>query len=395
MWFRPGGSSSTGGEDRFRVSSFRSRIRGRKPSSSTTTATPTDTTATESSLKLLSNGAQKESSQQSLSSSDAATTTTMDTSTTSAGTGTESLSSSSLSTGGGHNDSIEIPHDNKVTAGGGGGSGDKSAAPVVVAVVPLEEEGDHELEEKRIKDQVILTGPKFKSNRIEKSSSRTRVVPLSSRKISAPPVMDSSGGPVNGGGGGAPTTVKKNPRSHSSLNLNSLLKYKSLLYTGSSAEKKLTPEDFDKMRKKSISEVAKAAQPNSDATSSVKLIRHEFIDEVDDANIAGEAAAAVVVTVSADISRRGAKMSLSDKVAAKLSDSKKKRSKSKTRKRRSCRRSSCNNSAVNIPTVIATKLEKEDKAEDEEEEEGNTHEEEEDDFVFSLGRWSFSDLRFK
>lgn len=210
---------------------------------------------------------------------------------------------------------------------------------------PEEEAEDEELEQKELKDRVILNDPKYKSNRIEKSSSRSRIVPLTSRKISAPPVMEVHGKGHSTTALNTSVPQKKNARSHSHLNLNSLLKYKSLLYAGSSPEKKLTTEDFEKMRKKSMSEVAKAAQPNSDTTNSVQLIRHEFIDEVDN----GERKVGPAISGSGGVS---VKMSLSDKVAAKLSESKKKRSKSKVRSRRGSRRSSCNNSAVNIPIVL-------------------------------------------
>lgn len=315
------------------MSSFRSRIRGRKPSSGVATAEP----------QTLAKGGKPREEE------------STDTSTTSAGT----------------NDSMEMPSDSRTV-------------------------GEVEEEQSEIKDQVILTDPKYKSNRIEKSSSRSRVVPLTSRKISAPPVME---GQSHGGSKGAPqsgTTAsvapKKNTRSHSHLNLNSLLKYKSLLYAGSNSggstgDKKLTSEDFDKMRKKSMSEVARAAQPNSDATNSVKLIRHEFIDEVDDASCdpeEGEESGAVT----------SVKMSLSDKVAAKLNESKKKRSKSKsTRKRRGSRRSSCNNSSVNIPLVLAMKLEQE--AKKAQEGEGNSFEDrvEDEQELLLLGGWFYNLLK--
>lgn len=280
----------------------------------------------------------------------------------------EEESTDTSTTSAGTNDSMEMPSDSRT-------------------VVEVEEE------QSEIKDQVILTDPKYKSNRIEKSSSRSRVVPLTSRKISAPPVME---GQSHGSSKGAPqsgTTAsaapKKNTRSHSHLNLNSLLKYKSLLYAGSNSgggDKKLTSEDFDKMRKKSMSEVARAAQPNSDATNSVKLIRHEFIDEVDDVSCDQEDEESGAVA--------SVKMSLSDKVAAKLNETKKKRSKSKsTRKRRGSRRSSCNNSSVNIPLVLAMKLEEE--AKKAQEGEGNSCEDrvEDEQELLLLGGWFYNLLK--
>lgn len=341
MWFRPGSSS---GEDRFRVSSFRSRIRGRKPSSSTGAA------ADQQQSPVKSNGGKQstttfhvdQENNNELSNEKSATAAVGDTSSTSAGT--DSINDSSL----------EIP-----PLADGGDDANRMIGECGAKTTDNEKEerdnvekcadvGEGDEWEEEIKDQVILTDPKYKANRIEKSSSRSKVV--NTRKISAPPVMEGQKATTAASGsGGAAAGPKKNVRSHSHLNLNSLLKYKCLLYA--SAEKKLTTEDFDKMRKKSLSEVAKAAQPNSDAANSVKLIRHEFIDEVDHANC--------------DSASRGrAKMSLSDKVAAKLTESKKKRSKSKARKRRGSRRSSvnsssCNSSAVNIPLVLADKLKEE------------------------------------
>lgn len=342
MWFRPGGSSSSasgGTDDRFRVSSFRSRIRGRKPSSAVAATNGTDKPVKSATGKQLMSKDGQSSAKSALD------TSTSSCSFSSAGTGTE-------------NDSMEMPSDGLIVNQVIRDSRAANSAVVVEHVEAVEEE-EAQLEQKEIKDQVILTDPKYKANRIEKSSSRSRVVPLTSRKISAPPVMmDANRAGTTGSDLGTSVIVmapKKNARSHSHLNLNSLLKYKSLLYAGTS-EKKLTSEDFDKMRKKSMSEVAKAAQPNSDATanSTVKLIRHEFIDEVDVTAKIG----------TGDKKRSAGKMSLSDKVAAKLNESKKKaaaaaassRSKSKTRKRRNSRRSSCNNSAVNIPTVLANKV---------------------------------------
>lgn len=333
MWFRPGSSS---GEDRFRVSSFRSRIRGRKPSSSTG--------ADQQQSPVKSNGGKQSTTtfhvdqENNNESIEVAAAAVGDTSATSAGTVTSSINDSST----------EIP---SLVDGTNQMIGDCCAKTEDGDnVKKCANIGEGEEWEEEIKDQVILTDPKYKSNRIERSSSRTKVV--NSRKISAPPVMEGQKATLTSAASGSAAAAggpKKNVRSHSHLNLNSLLKYKSLLYA--SAEKKLTTEDFDKMRKKSLSEVAKAAQPNSDTANSVKLIRHEFIDEVDHANC--------------DSASRGrAKMSLSDKVAAKLAESKKKRSKSKARKRRGSRRSSvnsssCNSSAVNIPLVLADKLKEE------------------------------------
>lgn len=99
------------------------------------------------------------------------------------------------------------------------------------------------------KDKLLLTDRKFKNNRVVKSSSKGKIADLekrdnlkglSSRKISAPPVLDTVE---------ATATVivppKKNVRSHSNLNLNALLRYRL-------SNKKLSHAEIDRMRRKSI-----------------------------------------------------------------------------------------------------------------------------------------------
>lgn len=330
MWFRPGSSSSGEDRDRFRVASFRSRIRGRKPSSE-----PAAVVASSSSA----NGKQ---------------TTTYDVN--GEGKPTQRSKSTDRLTSdheeGEGEDRLQIESE-KV------GDQQKDNLNQVIE----ERLSDNDEDKKSHKDHVILTDRKYKNNRIEKSSSRTKVhvVPVSGRKISAPPVLSDSqlnkgqgsSSSSAGASGSAASGLKKNGRSHSHLNLNSLLKYRSLLYT--SGEKKLTSEDFDKIRKKSLSEVAKTAQPNCEPASSVKLIRHEYLEEADEGKKCDKKG------------KEAHKVSLSERISATLNEStlkKKNRSKSKAKKlqqRRGSRRlsvnSSASNSAANIPVVLLQKLE--------------------------------------
>lgn len=103
------------------------------------------------------------------------------------------------------------------------------------------------------KAALLLTDRKFKNNRVVKSSSKGKIADIdsplksrnsSSRKISAPPVLDGGGG---GGKSTAPiaTAIKKHVRSHSNLNLNALLRYKL-------SNKKLSTADFERIRRKSL-----------------------------------------------------------------------------------------------------------------------------------------------
>lgn len=110
------------------------------------------------------------------------------------------------------------------------------------------------------KEKVLLNDRKFKSNRIMKSSSKSKMADLidktqynaktaqsssgSARKVSATTVpLDAPNNPPK----------QKNMRTNANLNLNALLRYKSFI---SGTTKKLTHEDFDRLRRKSLSETA-------------------------------------------------------------------------------------------------------------------------------------------
>lgn len=282
MWFRPG---QIGGDDRFRVSSFKSRIRGRKSASD-------------------------------------------------AGGSGSGMASKSL-------DSAEVKQIADIS--GEGGLEAKHEDLEKGTDSPPKSDADALDEMKAKENKVLLNDRKFKNNRIEKSSSRSKILvtPTTSRKISAPPAMETS--IANAAVG----QKKKNSRSHSNLNLNSLLKYKSLL--NPSQDKRLTSEEFDKMRRKSLSEVAKAEKPSQcgGTKNSVKLLRHEALDEPDD----------VYLDKDRDSVKKEASPVKTEKVVVtKLSDKQQKPksiSKAKAiKKRRGSKRSLSGSSSSNVPSTL-------------------------------------------
>lgn len=113
------------------------------------------------------------------------------------------------------------------------------------------------------KEKVLLNDRKFKSNRIAKSSSKSKMADLidktqhnvksaqlssaSARKISAPTTLDAAANNNN-------SPKPKSVRTNANLNLNALLRYKSFI---SGNTKKLTHEDFDRLRRKSLGENGK------------------------------------------------------------------------------------------------------------------------------------------
>lgn len=110
------------------------------------------------------------------------------------------------------------------------------------------------------KEKVLLNDRKFKSNRVTKSSSKSKMADLidktqnsmkstqlnsgSARKISVPTTHDVI----------ATNPKPKSVRTNANLNLNALLRYKSFI---SGTTKKLTHEDFDRLRRKSLGENGK------------------------------------------------------------------------------------------------------------------------------------------
>ncbi|XP_055318857.1 uncharacterized protein LOC129576878 [Sitodiplosis mosellana] len=112
------------------------------------------------------------------------------------------------------------------------------------------------------KNKMLRVDQKYKKNRVTKSSSRNKVVPeikiekqnssknllnpaLSmQRKVSSTPILE----PVT-----TPAKVKTTRR-NTTLNLNALLRYKSFI---SGSTKKLTSDDFDRLRRKSLGDTGK------------------------------------------------------------------------------------------------------------------------------------------
>lgn len=130
------------------------------------------------------------------------------------------------------------------------------------------------------KSKALRGDQKYKKNRVTKSSSRTKVPDLivektssnksianscsnSQRKVSTPFVDPAS-----------PVKTKTNRR-NTTLNLNALLRYKSFI---SGSTKKLTPDDFDRLRRKSLGDTGKirrksnpdANKPSSDEQCDVE-----------------------------------------------------------------------------------------------------------------------------
>ncbi|GAB0090163.1 hypothetical protein DMENIID0001_048550 [Sergentomyia squamirostris] len=248
MWFRPGSSIDS---DRFRVSNFKNRIRGRKSSKSVCSEYPT----------LVEQGRKEDES-------------------------LDGKKSKSV--------------DDEMLAGG----------------------------EAESKEKILLTDPKFKNNRIAKSSSKGKisaeidgktvhVVMTTGRKISAPPILESS------------NAKKSSQRAHSNLNLNALLRY-----TLANTNKRLSSEEFDRIRRKSLSEsaaVASSPHKSSDDVTGVNTSDEKIPDD--------QEMTVTLKTVSP-------KNSLTSRVAAKLSESRGKKS-SKGKRRKGARKQS-SGTALNI-----------------------------------------------
>lgn len=113
------------------------------------------------------------------------------------------------------------------------------------------------------KNKALRSDNKYKKNRVTKSASRTRVPDLKveksnsnktvncvngQRKLSSAQLID-------------PTPVKaKQTQRNSTLNFNALLRYKSFI---SGSTKKLTPDDFERMRRKSLADTGKVRRKSN------------------------------------------------------------------------------------------------------------------------------------
>lgn len=120
------------------------------------------------------------------------------------------------------------------------------------------------------KNKVLLIDQKYKKNRVTKSSSRTKVVPElkveksnsskktangvnNQRKLSSTPLLEPVTSPVK----------VKTTRRNTTLNLNALLRYKSFI---SGSTKKLTSDDFDRIRRKSLGDTNKIRRKSNPDT---------------------------------------------------------------------------------------------------------------------------------
>lgn len=200
MWFRAG---QVGDSDRFRVSSIKNRIRRRK---STTKSLSTD-----SSSDVVDNATNSDTN----SAKDAVTVSTKD-----------------------ENTGVQPPPVLRSPSG---------RRMSIIAT-------KHDKEKEREKERVLLTDRKFKNNRVMKSSSKGKVIDVvdkpkpstagsATRKVSVPSIENKA----------------KVTRPNSNLNLNALLRYKSFIFTNNPT-KKLTHEDFDRLRRKSITDPAKLSR---------------------------------------------------------------------------------------------------------------------------------------
>lgn len=122
--------------------------------------------------------------------------------------------------------------------------------------------------------KILLTDRKFKNNRVQKSSSKGKISDLEKRdslrtprKISAPPVLVDDANKKAATSANAAAAPKKNVRAHSNLTLNTLLRYKLV-----SVSKKLSHEDFDRIRRKSLTDTATASRGNISRLNSVDVL---------------------------------------------------------------------------------------------------------------------------
>lgn len=171
------------------------------------------------------------------------------------------------------------------------------------------------------KEKVLLKDRKFKSNRIAKSSSKTKVVDLIDKTPNGvKPASTSS----NGNSRTAITTLEvpsaatipksKGTRMNANLNLNALLRYKSFI---SSTTKKLTREDFDRFRRKSLGENGKQSArkngTNVNTSSGAEHTDDELFHSCNDDDDGSSETASVR-------SIRHASPSLTSRVAARLTE---------------------------------------------------------------------------
>lgn len=140
------------------------------------------------------------------------------------------------------------------------------------------------------KNKVIRTDQKYKKNRVSKSSSRTKVHDLKPDKSIPNKSANNSSSCVNQRKVSTQlvdpiVSPKKPPRRNTTLNLNALLRYKSFI---SGSTKKLTHDDFERLRRKSLGEtgtVRRKSNPDahkkksSDSKKEQRSATKEHIDQ--------------------------------------------------------------------------------------------------------------------
>lgn len=124
------------------------------------------------------------------------------------------------------------------------------------------------------REKTLRTDHRYKKNRVSKSASRTKIADQLVEKVAAAAAADMGGAsavnekprklsiPTAADAKKSPAKAKSG-RPNSNLNLNALLRYKSFI---KGSTKKLTSDDFDRMRRKSLSEVNKALRKPADSS---------------------------------------------------------------------------------------------------------------------------------
>lgn len=141
------------------------------------------------------------------------------------------------------------------------------------------------------KNKVIKIDQKYKKNRVSKSSSRTKVHDLKAEKPISNKCANNSSCCNNQRKSSTqlvePIVLPKKPsRRNTTLNLNALLRYKSFI---SGSTKKLTHDDFERLRRKSLGETGTIRRKSStesnkkktDAKKETRTTNKEYIDHDD------------------------------------------------------------------------------------------------------------------
>lgn len=122
----------------------------------------------------------------------------------------------------------------------------------------------YDKDKEREKEKVLLLDRKFKNNRVMKSSSKGKVIDVAVDKQ-----KPNASGAVRKLSVTNVDSKTKSARPNTNLNLNALLRYKSFI---SNTTKKLTHEDFDRLRRKSITDPGKLSRHFSGSDNEQKSI---------------------------------------------------------------------------------------------------------------------------